>query len=122
MLLTAEIQDKLRDPLGYFDEPLPEPVLHLLGLWASRLQPEMEVADFVSSYFVLLADLQAGWDSTTAKSLRDPLVGAPEALYRLFFAMFGPLIPRLAPDRAHEIEAVWRRSLFEIAQQDTTLT
>jgi hypothetical protein len=119
MLLTADIQNKLRDPLGYFDEPLPEPVLHLLGLWADRLQPEMEVEDFISSYFVLLEDLQTGWDSTAAKSLRDPLVGAPAALYRLFFAMFGPLVPRLVQDRAHEIETVWRRSLFEIAQEET---
>jgi len=114
VLQTADIRNRLLDPLGYFRGSVPEALIRLLALWATRLGPEMTVADIVFSYFGLLHDLQDGLDSRTGEPLLDPLAGRPPEAYRPFFLMFPNLLPTLLEERAPEALEVWRRALAEV--------
>lgn len=118
MIQTDEVRQVLLDPLGYFEEPLPDPILYVLGLWAERLDPVMTPADFMLSYFGVLHDLQEGHDSRTGEPLRGPLVGLPASGYRAFFILFPTLLPRLLGDRAKEVDVLWRKSIRALRDEE----
>ena len=108
MLQTEAVRAVLLDPLGYF-ETMPEAVIHLFALWAARLEPEMTEVDFVTSYFVLLADLQDGL-------VRSPLARRDPKDYRPFFLLFPHVVPKLLTE-AEPVLSVWRRMMHEIAHE-----
>ena len=109
MLQTDGVRAVLLDPLGYFDT-MPEAVIHLFGLWAARLEPEMNEVDFVTSYFALLADLQEGF-------IRSPLARRDPEAYRSFFVLFPHVVPKLLDGDAERVLAVWRRLLCEFVPE-----
>jgi len=109
MLQTDGVRAVLLDPLGYFDT-MPEAVIHLFALWATRLEPEMSEVDFVTSYFALLADLQDGL-------IRSPLARRAPKDYRHFFVLFPHVIPKLLDGDAERVLDVWRRLMREFVPE-----
>jgi len=103
VIRTVKVQAILLDPLGYFDV-IPEPIVEFMRLWASRLEPEMEPTDFMTSYYVLLEDVQKG----DVKSWLTPCV----KLHPWIFAIFPHLLPALLPrEEAQRVHAIWVESL-----------
>lgn len=104
---TDGIVEALLDPCGYFDALLSEPVMHVMELWAGRLAPVMSPADFMFSYFNLLADIQTG-------AVQSPLTGARPEVHNLLFIMFPRMLPTLLGPRADEVRGLWERTMAEL--------
>jgi len=103
-ILTDDIVQMLTDPYGHFDDLLSDPVVYVMMLWAKKLPAEVTPTDFILTYYGLIQDLQDG-------TLRSPLQKAPPQVFRLLFALFPYLLPRLLGPRAKEVEVVWRELL-----------
>lgn len=101
---TETITPKLLDPYGYFDGLLSEPVLLVMRLWATKLQPVMSPTDFMLSYYEVLQDLAALRTSN------------PDA-FRLLFALYPRLLPFLLDDRAAELQELWSKTMHEVGGQ-----
>ena len=116
---TVELRERLLDPLGCFDT-MPEPVIEMLRLWAERL-PEQEVSptDLMTSYYVLLEDVQTGVDHRTGEPLRSWLT-AHAQLHPWLFSVFPYLLlPLLGEAQAGEVRQIWTLSLNEIQKELT---
>lgn len=104
---TDGIVEALLDPCGYFDALLSEPVMHVMELWAGRLAPVMSPADFMFSYYNVLADIRAG-------VIQSPLTRAGPEVHNLLFVMFPTMLPTLLGPRADEVRELWRRTMDEV--------
>lgn len=112
-LSTESIKAILRDPYGYFDVILSEPVLYFLGLWGEYLAPEMSPSDFILSYYDVLEGIRS-------QRIKSPLSRMPPRVYGLFFALFPLLLPTLLGPRATEVHNLWKKLMQQVSPPSST--